>query len=71
MKHANKVLKEHRFSKNIKTFEGSSNDKKILNKISFELKPGRIVGIVGPNGAGKSSLLKLTSDLSLKKSSAL
>ncbi len=34
-------------------------NKKILNKISFELKPGRIVGIVGPNGAGKSSLLKL------------
>ena len=33
-KHARKVLKDHKYSKNIKTFEGSSNDKKILSKIS-------------------------------------
>jgi len=32
-KHAKKVLKEHKFSKNITTFQGSSNDKLILNKI--------------------------------------
>lgn len=32
--HAKKVLKEHRFSKNIITFEGSSNDEKILKKIT-------------------------------------
>jgi|TARA_B110000977_G_C10904919_1_gene426844 cephalosporin hydroxylase len=32
--HAKKVLKEHKFSKNITTFQGSSNDEKILNKIS-------------------------------------
>lgn len=31
--HAKKVLKEHKFSKNITTFQGSSNDKLILNKI--------------------------------------
>ena len=32
-KHAKKVLKKHKYSKNITTFQGSSNDKKILNKI--------------------------------------
>ncbi len=33
-KHAKKVLKEHKFSKNITTFQGSSNNKLILNKIN-------------------------------------
>ena len=32
--HARKVLNNHKFSKNIITFLGSSNDKKILNKIN-------------------------------------
>ncbi len=31
--HAKKVLKKHKFAKSIKTFQGSSNDKKILDKI--------------------------------------
>jgi branched-chain amino acid transport system ATP-binding protein len=28
-----------------------------LNKVSLEVRPGRVTGIIGPNGAGKSSLL--------------
>ena len=35
------------------------NGKVILHPISFELIPGRILGIVGPNGSGKSTLLRL------------
>ncbi len=29
-----------------------------VDNIDFEIKPGRIVGLVGPNGAGKSTTLK-------------
>lgn len=31
----------------------------LLQPISFDLKPGRVLGVVGPNGAGKTTLLRL------------
>ncbi|PCH77099.1 MAG: gliding motility-associated ABC transporter ATP-binding subunit GldA [Flavobacteriaceae bacterium] len=30
-----------------------------LNKVSFSLKKGEVVGFLGPNGAGKSSMMKI------------
>lgn len=34
-------------------------EQKAVNDISFELKPGEIVGFLGPNGAGKSTTMKI------------
>ncbi|HEY6967101.1 MAG TPA: energy-dependent translational throttle protein EttA [Burkholderiales bacterium] len=34
-------------------------DKLLIDKLSFKVPPGAIVGIIGPNGAGKSTLFKM------------
>lgn len=34
-------------------------EQKAVNQISFEAKPGRILGFLGPNGAGKSTTMKI------------
>lgn len=33
----------------------------VLNDISFDLQPGKILGLIGPNGAGKTSLIRAIS----------
>ncbi|HMR70719.1 MAG TPA: energy-dependent translational throttle protein EttA [Rubrivivax sp.] len=43
-------------------FDGVSKsfgDRLLIDKLSFKVPPGAIVGIIGPNGAGKSTLFKL------------
>ena len=34
-------------------------DRLLIDKLSFSIPPGAIVGIIGPNGAGKSTLFKM------------
>ena len=34
-----------------------------LDKVSFTVEPGRIVGLLGPNGSGKTTLIKLANGL--------
>jgi ABC-2 type transport system ATP-binding protein len=34
-------------------------EQKALDSVSFEIKPGQIVGLLGPNGAGKSTMMKI------------
>jgi capsular polysaccharide transport system ATP-binding protein len=44
-----------------KEYETRYGRRRILNDISFQLEPGRHLGIVGRNGAGKSTLIRLIS----------
>ena len=34
-------------------------DKLLMDKVSFSIPPGAIVGVIGPNGAGKSTLFRM------------
>jgi ABC-2 type transport system ATP-binding protein len=44
-------------------FRRKTRDVKAVDKISFRLDPGEIVGFLGPNGAGKTTTLKMLSGL--------
>jgi ABC-type multidrug transport system fused ATPase/permease subunit len=38
---------------------GYDKDNPVLHEVSFDIKPGQVVGIVGPTGSGKSTVLSL------------
>ena len=41
----------------------SFEDKLLIDKLSFKLPPGGIVGVIGANGAGKTTLFKLITNI--------
>jgi ATP-binding cassette subfamily B protein len=43
------------------TYPGT--DRRVLDRLDLEIKPGELLGIVGANGAGKSTLIKLLARL--------
>jgi sulfate-transporting ATPase len=49
-----KVIEFHEVSK-------AFGDRLLMDKLSFTVPPGAIVGVIGPNGAGKSTLFKMIS----------
>ena len=48
----NQVIEFHEVSKGY-------GERLLIDKLSFSIPPGAIVGIIGPNGAGKSTLFKM------------
>ena len=46
--------------KNVKKAFGKAQ---IIDDVSFEIKPNRIVGLLGKNGCGKTTILKMINDL--------
>lgn len=47
----------------VEAVSGGYNGKEIIKGVSFDVKKGKILGILGPNGSGKSTLLKLISGI--------
>lgn len=44
-------------------FKRKFNTVKAVDRISFQIEPGEVVGFLGPNGAGKTTTLKMLSGL--------
>ena len=47
----------------INSISKSYNNKKVVNKVSMELKKGEAVGLLGPNGAGKTTCFYIIAGL--------
>lgn len=43
----------------VKNLSKSFDEKKVVERLSFKLEKGKILGFLGPNGAGKSTTIKM------------
>jgi len=46
-----------------RNLELSYGRQKVINDVSFQLYPGRVLALIGPNGAGKSSIMRILAGL--------
>jgi NitT/TauT family transport system ATP-binding protein len=61
--HAGKDLPAIRFTDVRLAFVGQEHDVLALDRVSFDVPPGRITTVVGPSGCGKTTLLRLAAGL--------
>ncbi|MBA2461781.1 MAG: ATP-binding cassette domain-containing protein [Actinobacteria bacterium] len=47
----------------VSLFRRQTREVRAVDRVSFELEPGEVVGFLGPNGAGKTTTLKMLSGL--------
>jgi ABC-2 type transport system ATP-binding protein len=38
-------------------------DKNVVDKVSFSVEQGQILGLIGPNGAGKTTAIRMIMDI--------
>ena len=43
----------------VKSYDGRA----VVNRVSFEVRPGEIFALLGPNGAGKTTLIRMITDI--------
>ena len=51
------------FVMNINSIDKSFQNTKAVNKVSFEVKKGEVLGLLGPNGAGKTTIIRMIMDI--------
>ena len=49
------------------TYQYSKERRVVLDDVSFDLKPGKVLGVVGPTGSGKSTIISLITKLLLSE----
>ena len=47
----------------VKNLELNYGRQKVVDNVSFQLYPGRVLALIGPNGAGKSSIMRIIAGL--------
>lgn len=55
----------------VRNLELNYGRQKVVNDVSFQLYPGRILALIGPNGAGKSSIMRIMGGLVRPEKGAL
>lgn len=47
----------------VRNLELTYGTQRVVNNVSFQLYPGRVLALIGPNGAGKSSIIRILAGL--------